>query len=273
MNVKKTLSKFNIVPDPLKDQFFLLDEKVIGKMIDLAELGKDDVVLEVGVGIGNLTKELAKRAGKVIAFEIDPRFKPLLSGLPSNVELRFEDAWDFVQLHGKFRKRKVYNKVVSSLPYSFCEPFLHNLTFLDYDKVILLVPQKFSDKIEKNPVFGSFFKVRQKLVVEKSKFYPIPRTDSVIIDLVKLPDPIGERNLPLFLRQYMYQHESQETKNSLMEGLIQFARLVYCKKLTKNQTREIITRKGIDRALLESPPNNPEIYSQVSNKFQDVSLG
>lgn len=71
MKTKSLLKKHNIKPNPMKDQFFLDDLATINKMVDLAELNKNDVVLEVGAGTGNLTREIARQAGKVITFEID----------------------------------------------------------------------------------------------------------------------------------------------------------------------------------------------------------
>lgn len=270
MDIKDQLDKFGIVPDPLKDQFFLTDEAITAKIVAFANLHKNDVVLEVGAGVGNLTSELAKKAGRVIAFEIDPRFKPILSKLPKNVEVHFENAWKFVQLHGKFKHKKEYNKVVSNLPYSFVEPFLHNLTFLDYDKVILAVPIKFLKKIDGWAVFGSFFKAKVLLEIPKEKFYPIPRTDSVVIKLLKLPDPLENKNPGLFLRQYLYQHEQQLVKNSLMEGIIKYAKLVHAKPLTKNQARELVAKSGIDKDLLEKYPNSPTIYEEVEKRFNKL---
>lgn len=267
MDVKKQLKNVGIDPDPLKDQFFLIDEEVIKKIINFADLNKNDIVLEVGAGVGNLTAEIAMRAGKVIAFEIDERFKPFLDKLPENVEVHWENAWNYVQLHGKWKKRREYNKVVSNLPYSFVEPFLHNLTFLEYDRVILLVPLKFLRKIDGWDVFGSFFRSEVLLEVSKEKFYPVPKTNSVLIDLIKLPDPIENKNLGLFLRQYMYQHEDQLVKNSLMEGIIKYSRLVHSKKVTKNEAREIIKESGINKDLLGDHPNNPQIYDLVGKSF------
>lgn len=272
MDVKGIPNQFNIAPDPLKDQFFLQDEEIIKRIVESADLNRDDVVLEVGAGIGNLTREIAKKAGKVIAFEIDPQFKPILSSLPSNVELRFESAWEYVQLHGKFRKKKEYNKVVANPPYSFIEPFLHNLTFVDYDKVILMIPEKMLKKIDGFDVFGSFFRANILIRVPKEKFYPIPKTNSVVIDLIKLPDPIENKNLGLFLRQYIYQHEPQLVKNSLMEGLIKYSRLVFAKNLTKNKARQIIKDAGFPQNLLDLPPDNPSIYELVSQKFNNIDL-
>jgi 16S rRNA A1518/A1519 N6-dimethyltransferase RsmA/KsgA/DIM1 with predicted DNA glycosylase/AP lyase activity len=110
------------------------------------------------------------------------------------------------------------------------------------------------------------------MYVDKLKFYPMPKTNSVVIDLIKLPDPIENKNLGLFLRQYMYQHEGQLVKNSLMEGLIKYARFVYSKKVTKNQAREIVAKSQIPKELLEKQPDNPEIYKLAEGKFNNSSL-
>lgn len=267
MNIWEELKKANIKPDPLKDQFFLTDEEIVKRIVNFANLTKSDVVLEIGAGIGNLTAEIAKRAGRVIAFEIDKRFKPFLVKLPKNVEVRYENAWNYVQLHGKFKKKKEYNKVVANPPYSFLEPFLHNLTFLEYDKVILVVLLRFLKKSPKWAIFDSFFTAKVLLEVPKEKFYPIPKSNSVVIDLIKLPDPTKTKNLGLFLRQYMYQHEGQLVKNSLMEGIIKYAKLVHSKRLTKNEARKIIAKSGIARDFLEKRPDNPLVYRLVGEKF------
>ncbi len=265
MNIKQTLNKYKIAPDLGKDQFFLTDTKIIKKAIEFADLNKNDTVLEIGAGPGNLTKKLAEKAGRVIAFEIDTRFKPLLKSLPKNTEVRYENAWKYIQLRGKWKKKKEYNKVVSNIPYSLTEPFLHNLTFLNYDKVILLVPIKFLKKIDKHSIFGSFFQTKILLKVPKESFYPTPRTNSVLIELIKLPDPLKTKNSGLFLRQYIYQHENQLAKNSLMEGIIKYSDIVHSKKVTKNEARNIISKQNIPKELLEKTPSNPSIYSLAEN--------
>lgn len=267
MSLIEDLKNAKIVPDPLKDQFFLMDKKIIQKTIYFAELNDKDVVLEVGAGIGNLTSELAKKANRVIAFEIDESFKPLLSKLPKNVDVHYEDAWNYVQMHGKWHKKKIYNKVVSNLPYSFIEQFLHNLTFLDYEKVILLIPTKAVRMIEENGIFASFFKPEILLEVPKEKFYPVPNTNSVLVNLIKLPDPIENKNLGRYLRQRMYQHEDQLVKNSLMEGLITYNRIIFGKNITKNEARKVISEKQFPQRILEQCPNNSEIYFLVEEKF------
>lgn len=267
MNIKAIIDNKKFIPDHLKDQFFLIDNSVVDDLVNFAEVDKNDVVLEIGAGFGNLTREIAKRAKKVIVFEIDKKFKPFLKDLPENVELHFEDAWDYVKLHGKFNKKKTYNKVVSNLPYSFCEKFLHNLTFLEYDKVVLLVPLKFVNKIKENSIFNSFFVCDLKEIVAKDKFYPIPRTNSAVIDLLKIEDPLKEKKLALFLRQYIYQHEGQKVKNSIREGLIVFAQKAHGKSLTKNEARKLIVGAELKESLLDETPKSDEVYAKISDKF------
>lgn len=262
------LPNIKIKPDKLKDQFFLEDKDSLKKIIDLAELTKRDTVLEVGAGTGNLTKLIAAKAGRVIAFEIDERYSSVLSNLPENIELHFENAWDYIQLHGKFYKKKEYNKIVSNLPYSFVEQFLHNLTFLEYDKVILLIPLKMVEKIKKSGVFSSFFTPEIKFIVEKEKFFPVPKTNSAVVEIIKLPKPIEIKDSGMFLRQYIYQHEGQLVKNSLMEGILKYMKLVYKKQLTKNEARKIILDSGIKNEFLNQEPGTNEVYEEVGNKLK-----
>lgn len=271
MDIKKILSNHNISVDVAREQFFLADDKVLDRIVDLAQLSPDDVVLEVGAGVGNLTERLAEQVRKVISFEIDERFKPILEKLPPNVEMHYEDAWDFIQLHGKFRKRKEYNKIVANPPYTFIEKWLHNLTLLDYDKVILLVPLATVKTIKETPEFNSFFEAVVKIKVDKHSFIPVPKTNSAVISLVKLPDPIQTKNLPLFLRQYLYQREDKKVKNSLREGLIDFTKLALGKTLTKKQARDILAGLNLDNNLLEKRPTY-EMYQQISEKFDKIAV-
>lgn len=268
MDIKKILEKNNIKPEAGKDQFFLGDDEIIKKIIDLAELNKNDIVFEIGAGIGNLTNAIAQKAGRVIAFEVDKKFKQILSSLPDNVEIHYENAWDYAQLHGKYYHKKEYNKVVSNLPYSFVEQFLHNLTFLECDKIILLIPLKMVEKIKRSGVFSSFFTVETKFVVEKEKFFPVPKTNSVVVEIIKLPKPIDTKDSGLFLRQYIYQHESQLVKNSLMEGIIKYMRTIYKRKFTKNEARKIILESGIKKEILEDTPGTSELYEEVEKRIK-----
>lgn len=252
-----------VAPDVSKDQFFLTDQSVLARIASFADLSDKDVVLEIGAGPGNLTRLLAQQAGKVIALEIDERFRADLENLPENVEVVFADAHKYVSQGGKFWKTKPYNKIVANIPYNLAEWLLHNIAFVYLDKVILLVPVKFAHKIEDMAVFGSFFQVKVLCDVDRHKFTPVPRTNSAVIELVRLPDAVKTKNVGLFLRQYIYQKEDWKVKNSLREGLITYYRKVLDKKLSKNDARKLIEANALPQNLLELPPDNKEVYRLV----------
>ena len=125
MNIPREVEKFGIISDPMRDQFFLTDKTLLGRIVDYADTNKNDIVLEIGAGFGNLTSEIAKYAGRVISFEIDERFKPILEKLPKNVEMYYENAWDYVQLHGKYKKK---NKKIDLIRWGARHNFPFNLT-------------------------------------------------------------------------------------------------------------------------------------------------
>ncbi len=272
MDISQILQQHNIPLDVSKDQHFVVDESVLNRIIDIAGLNKGDTVLEVGAGMGNLTLKLAEKSKRVIAFEIDERFRVFHQSLPENVEMHYVDAWDYVQLHGKFWKKKEYNKIVSNLPYSFTEQFLHNLTFLMYDKAILMIPQSMINKIAKHGIFSSFFVVKPMFAVPPVSFYPVPKTESVVIDLQKFPDAIASNNLSLFLRQYIYQHEDQKVKNSIREGIIEFVKLKHNRILTKNQVRKIIDGINLSDESLSHGPSDMSIYFKISEIFDSFII-
>ena len=79
MDTKNILKKFNIRPTKSLGQNFLTDEGILKKIADAAELTKDDLVLEIGPGLGSLTAQLAESAGTVVAVEIDRHLIPALN--------------------------------------------------------------------------------------------------------------------------------------------------------------------------------------------------
>ena len=120
-------------------------------------------------------------------------------------------------------------------------------------------------KIKINPIFSSFFKANILFEIEKQKFYPIPSTNSEVIELIKLNNPIKSKDIKLFLKQYLYKHENQKVKNSLREGIIEYYRMTENRKVTKNNARDIIEKSKISFYLLEKTPDNKEIYERIDD--------
>lgn len=112
-------------------QNFLTDEKLLSDIACDAHIGRDDVVLEVGAGAGTLTRALAQKAGKVIAFEIDRSLETTLSHTLrdfDNVTVIYDDVTKFGEEELDALTGKRY-KVVANLPYYITTPLL--FMFLD----------------------------------------------------------------------------------------------------------------------------------------------
>jgi len=176
LDVHQLLAKYKITPDPLKDQFFLVDKQVVAAMIKVANIKADERVWEIGPGLGIITRELAKKAKEVIAVEIDPQFKPLLMALPRHVKVIYANA-----LETKVK----FDKLVASLPYSLCEPLMHKLTNVHFRSLVLVLPQKFAQNLITHPIFSARYKTRIVSEVAKAAFFPQPKTSSVLVKITR----------------------------------------------------------------------------------------
>lgn len=272
-DVKEILKRNNIVTDPKKDQFFLADEYVIKRMIDIAQITKEDRVLEVGAGLGFLTRKLASCAKEVIAIEIDKRFEPILKGLPRNVEVIYGDAYKLLNDKDFLRKTKPPTKTVSNIPYSQAQNILHNYTNYSWYQgdFVWLAPASLADKINNEPILGAYFTAEVIELVPKTAFYPQPNTSSAIIFFKRILDPKKTKNFEIYFRRWLYNHEEWKVKNALREALIQAAYDLKGVRITKNQARELVSTLGIPEQELERLTNNirPNYYFDIPQKLSD----
>lgn len=178
VEIQKLLAKYKIIPDPLKDQFFLVDEGVLAKIIKVAAIKPNERVLEIGPGLGTITRELAKKAKEVLAVEIDPQFKPALMGLPRNVKIIYGNALD---------QKIKFDKLVASLPYSLGEPLMEKLIKIPFRRLVLILPQKLAERLKISLPWTTFYKTEIIAPVPKSAFYPQPKTSSVLVKITRRP--------------------------------------------------------------------------------------
>lgn len=120
------------------DQHFLADDKILEKEVELAKLKKDDVVLEIGSGIGNLTRKIAEKC-KTIAIEKDAQFIPLLQGI-KNATVIHADALSVLN-------DLQFNKIVSNIPYSISQPLLLELLKCKWEVAVMIVQKEFALKM------------------------------------------------------------------------------------------------------------------------------
>lgn len=216
----------------LLDQFFLADQKIVDDFISASELKKSDVVLEIGAGSGILTKIIAVKAGKVIAVEIDKKFKKDLAGLGGSVRAIFSDVLKVLKNKEKYPLR--FNKIVGSLPSSIIEPLMKDLIKINFEIAVFLVPLKFVGKLKQSVYFDPLLICK----VSRESFLPVPKTNWALVKMVKKEN----LNINEFLQKYVYLHPKAKKENALREGLISYYKN-QGKKLTKNQAREMLLSK------------------------------
>ncbi|MHB8470019.1 MAG: 16S rRNA (adenine(1518)-N(6)/adenine(1519)-N(6))-dimethyltransferase RsmA [Gaiellaceae bacterium] len=163
----------NVSPKKELGQHFLVDENVLGVIGRLAELAPDDVVLEIGPGLGVLTRYLAARVARVHAVEIDRSLEPRLRDLGANVTVDFGDAMQ-VELP------QDATKLVANLPYNIATPLLvESLDGLPNVALwCVMVQREVADRLFAQPSTKAYgaVSVLVQLAGERTGFHPVSRT-------------------------------------------------------------------------------------------------
>ena len=193
-----TIRKHNIKLTKSLGQNFLIDENIITKIVDQGDVTKEDLVIEIGPGIGNLTRELAKRAGFVVAVEIDKHLIDALNenlGEFDNVKIINEDILkvDIDDLINSTNLSSV--KVVANLPYYITTPIIMKLLEKEtkINKMIFMIQKEVAKRIvsrEGTKDYGALSIAVQyystpkiAFIVSPNCFIPKPEVDSAVIEL------------------------------------------------------------------------------------------
>ncbi len=245
------LKKFKIDLDPKLDEQQLVDANAIRRLVWAAGVCKQDTVLEVGAGCGNITMALAEAAGRVLAIEKNEKFLPILEKRIApfdNIELIHGDA-----LQVRFPP---LTKVVSNLPYSICEAMLRRLTRLRFEKASLIVPESFADTVTSKPsdryysrltlIANAFFEILKIWDLEQGFYYPPPGTTTSIITL----EPHEAEDYEQELLRQLVLREKMKLKNALRESLIEASRR-FPGPSTKREAKVFIASMGLDNSLLD----------------------
>ncbi len=197
-NTREIVKKYNIRLTKSLGQNFLADENVVRRIVDAAGVGENDLVVEIGPGIGSMTCELARRAKKVIAVEID---KHLISALQdnlkefSNVKIINMDIMDvnIKELLDKEHQGSI--KVVANLPYYITTPIIMKLLEKenDFDQMVFMIQKEVARRIVAKPggkdygalsVAVQYYSNPVKVFdVAPHCFIPQPDVDSTVIRL------------------------------------------------------------------------------------------
>lgn len=198
---KFILKKYNISANKSLGQNFLINDSVVNKIVESAEITKNDLVIEIGPGLGNLTEFLLGKAGKVIAIELDQRMIEILNdrfSLYDNFELINEDVLK-VDLNDLIRKNKNSEiktaKIVANLPYYITTPIIMKLLEdkLDIETITVMVQKEVADRLIAIPgeklsgaiTYSVYYYATSEnvTIVENNSFIPEPEVDSEVIKL------------------------------------------------------------------------------------------
>lgn len=156
-NTIEVLQKYNFLFQKKFGQNFLIDTHVLDKIIQSANITEDDMVLEIGPGIGTMTQYLAQAAGKVIAVEIDKNLIPILEDTLSgydNVRVINEDVLklDLKKLADEENNGKPV-KVVANLPYYITTPIIMGLfeNEVPVESITVMVQKEVADRMQTGP--------------------------------------------------------------------------------------------------------------------------
>lgn len=262
-NPQKTIEiikKYDFVFQKKYGQNFLIDAHVLDKIIDAAEIGPDDFVLEIGPGIGTLTQYLAESAREVTAVEIDSHLIPILEETLQNydnVTVLNEDILkvDIAELARQKNKGKPI-KVVANLPYYITTPIIMGLfeSHVPIDNITVMVQKEVAERMQVGPGtkdYGALSLAVQYYAkpylaanVPPNCFIPRPKVGSAVIRLTKYQEPpvqVKDERLMFRLIRASFNQRRKTLQNSLSNS----PEL----NITKAQTAEALEKMGLPAAV------------------------
>lgn len=253
---KAVLNRYPFVFQKKFGQNFLIDPHVLDKIINAAEITKEDCVIEIGPGIGSVTQALIDNAGKVISIEIDDQLIPILTeqfGGCENFRLIHKDVLK-VDLHKLIAEESPNRriKVVANLPYYITTPIImmlleHNLPI---ESITVMVQKEVADRMASGPGSKQYGAITVAMKyycdtylvanVPQNCFMPRPNVDSAVIKLTLHQESIVDINDEEQLLKIIKAAFSQRRK-TLLNTLASNGNL----GLSKEEIKNILDESGI----------------------------
>ena len=217
---KCIMNKYNVTANKNYGQNFLTDEYIVNSIIDNSSITKEDLVIEVGPGLGTLTKYLIESAGHTISVELDSKMITVLEdrfSLYDNFTLLHDDILkvDLNTLIENTLKEKNLKraKVVANLPYYITTPIIMKLLEekLNLDSITVMVQKEVAERLSCKPgksntgaiTYTIWYYTEPEIIlnVPKDSFIPAPKVDSAVLKLNILPKTRVElKNEELFFK-------------------------------------------------------------------------
>ena len=212
---KTIMKKYGIKANKDLGQNFLINEEVVENIINSSEISKEDLIIEIGPGLGTLTKELLKKAGKVVCIELDKKMIKILKDrfiTSSNLEILNEDVLQ-VDLNELIKKHKGNDnikkaKIVANLPYYITTPIIMKLLEdkLDIESITVMIQKEVADRLIDIPggkytgaiTYTIFYYCESEKIMEvpSDSFIPEPDVTSEVIKMKLRNKPAVEIENP-----------------------------------------------------------------------------
>ena len=203
------MKKYNIKANKNLGQNFLISQEVVEKIVDCSQITKEDLVIEIGPGLGTLTKYLLEKAGKVICIELDTKMLQILEdrfSLYDNFEIINNDVLK-VDLKNIIKKEKenpeIKNvKIVANLPYYITTPIIMKLLEekLELESITVMIQKEVADRLiavpgQKNTgaiTYSVYYYATSEGILEvpNNSFIPEPEVTSKVIKLNIRKEPV-----------------------------------------------------------------------------------
>ena len=236
------MKKYNIKANKSLGQNFLISQEVVNNIIKASEISEKDLVIEIGPGLGTLTKRLLEQAGKVICVELDTKMINILEErffLYKNLEIINQDILK-VDLKNKIKQEKEKNgfekvKIVANLPYYITTPIIMKLLEeeLDLESITVMIQKEVADRLiaipgEKNTgaiTYSVYYYASSEAIMEvpNSSFIPEPEVTSKVIKLNIRKEPVvtpKDKEKMFKIIKYAFTQKRKTLLNSLTNNKI-----------------------------------------------------
>lgn len=268
---KYIMKKYNIKANKSLGQNFLISEEVVERIVESADIKEDELVIEIGPGLGTLTKQLLEKAGKVICIELDTKMINILEDrfkLYNNFEIINEDVLK-VDLQEIIKKENRTCKIVANLPYYITTPIIMKLLEdrLEIESITVMIQKEVANRLIANPgenetgaiTYSVYYYCNSEKILEvpNYSFIPEPEVTSEVIKLkLRKEEPIKVKDKEKMFR--IIKNAFKQRRKTLINALT---------------NTQIIKNKEDANQLFEKLNISPKVRAEelTLQQFADIS--
>ena len=273
------MKKYKIRANKSLGQNFLINQNVVDNIVGCSNITKDDLVIEIGPGLGTLTKELLEKAGKVICIELDKKMVKILTerfSLYDNFELINNDVLQ-VKLNKIISEEKGKHgyksaKIVANLPYYITTPIIMKLLEdrLDLESITVMIQKEVADRLiatpgEKNTgaiTYSVYYYATSEAILEvpNDSFIPEPEVTSKVIKLTLRKEPpveVKSKGVMFKIIKSAFMQRRKTLLNALTNTKV---------FMSKEEGIKILNELGLDENI-RAEKLTLENFSEITNKI------